>query len=372
MKKYTFPTLLLTALLLFASCADRRATIDDTDETPNGEQNVFSENDTTDEETIPTVSEFENEPSDGDTNGEKSDESIEPVETIEDFFENAAFVGDSVMYGFDLYSNRNKTLASSSTFLTVTSFSARHALSDVGPNSYHPIYNGEKMKVEDALLLDGADKVFVSLGLNDVRVAPYSYYDNYVEFLDNIREKNPNIALFVLSTTYPVRSPHCMDTATALAYRNQLQDLNLRLKAYCDDGNAYFIDVVTPLLNQYGFLDEAYSSDDYVHLTNSAYAVWMQTIESCADTWIATGTVPSTDFPEFTETCGFPTTDDTTAEVFVPNDADETVSTETSADEVFSDTDAAFFAESETIPDSAQYSEPSDSTGVDQNIPPSQ
>lgn len=372
MKKYTFPTLLLTALLLFASCADRRATIDDSDETPNGEQNVFSENDTTDEETIPTVSEIENEPSDGDTSGEKSDGSIEPVETIEDFFENAAFVGDSVMYGFDLYSNRNKTLASSSTFLTVTSFSARHALSDVGPNSYHPSYNGEKMKVEDALSLDGADKVFVSLGLNDVRVAPYSYYDNYVEFLDNIREKNPNIALFVLSTTYPVRSPHCMDTATALAYRNQLQDLNLRLKAYCDDGNAYFIDVVTPLLNQYGFLDEAYSSDDYVHLTNSAYAVWMQTIEACADSWIATGTVPSTEFPEFTETCSFPTTDDTPAEVFDPNDADETVSTETSADEVLSDTDAALFAESETIPDSAQYSESSDSSGVDRNIPPSQ
>lgn len=220
-------------------------------------------------------------------------------ETIEDFFNNASFVGDSVMYGFDLYSNRNKTYESGSTFLTVTSFAARHALSEVGPKSYHPTYNGEKMKVEDALTLAGSNKVFVFLGLNDVRVTPNSYYENYVEFLSRIREKNPNIDIFIISSTYPVQNPGSMDAQTAASYRDQLQDLNVRLKSYCDEGNAFFVNVVSPLLNSSGFLDDRYSSDNYVHLTNSAYAIWAQVIEAYANTLISTGLPPEVVFTEY-------------------------------------------------------------------------
>ena len=221
--------------------------------------------------------------------------------TLETFFADAAFVGDSVMYGFDLYTGRNKTVESASTFLTITSFAARHALSDVGPKSYHPSYNGVKMKVEDALALDGAKAAFIFLGLNDVRVTPNSYYENYIEFMGRIREKNPNIDLFILSTTYPVESPGSMDKATAASYRDQLQDLNVRLKAWCEEGNGYFINVVSPLLNDKGFLDTTYSSDNYVHLTNSAYAVWASTIENYINELIQNGTAPQSSLIEFTK-----------------------------------------------------------------------
>lgn len=328
LKKYTLPTLLLAALLLFTSCADRTVSDrnDPIDDVPAFSDDRSEDVDSSNTQNEPTLPEKDSQSSSVDDspavapivptvpsadpfNDPLSGSAVTSVvpkndfssETIEDFFSNAAFVGDSVMYGFDLYSARNKTLASSSTFLTVTSFAARHALSDVGPKSYHPSYNGEKMKVEDALMLDGANKVFVFLGLNDVRVTPNSYYENYVEFLDNIREKNPNIDIFIVSTTYPVQSPHTMDTPTATSYRNQLQDLNLRLKDYCDQGNAYFVNVVSPLLNQNGFLDDSYSSDSYVHLTNAAYGVWMQTIEDYANTLIATGKAPTVTMPEFSQ-----------------------------------------------------------------------
>ena len=240
--------------------------------------------------------------------------------TLETFFQNAAFVGDSVMYGFDLYTGRNQTLEASSTFLTITSFAARHALSDVGPKSYHPSYNGVKMKVEDALALDGAQAAFIFLGLNDVRVTPYTYYDNYIEFMGRIREKNPNIDLFILSTTYPVESPNSMDRQTAASYRDQLQDLNVRLKAWCDEGNGYFINIVSPLLNDQGFLDSNYSSDNYVHLTNSAYAIWAATIENYISTLIETGTAPQETLTEYEFTKdGTPAGTDATAPAETPD-----------------------------------------------------
>lgn len=244
--------------------------------------------------------------------------------TLESFFQNAAFVGDSVMYGFDLYTGRNQTLEDSSTFLTITSFAARHALSDVGPKSYHPSYNGEKMKVEDALALDQDQAVFVFLGLNDVRVTPNSYYENYIEFMGRIREKNPNIDIFILSTTYPVESPGSMDRQTAASYRDQLQDLNVRLKAWCDEGNGYFINVVSPLLSDNGFLKNEYSSDNYVHLTNSAYAIWATTIENYISELIETGSAPQTAFVEFTNTPASENTPETPA----PENTPETPATE--------------------------------------------
>lgn len=215
------------------------------------------------------------------------------LETHETFFENAAFVGDSVMYGLEIYSRRKKTIQSNATFLTISSFAARHALSDVTPNSYHPLYNGEKMKVEDALLLDGANKVFLFLGLNDVRVTPNEYFDNYVKFIDRIKETTPDISIFIISTTYPIESPHSMDRPTAASYRDQLKDLNEKLYNYSLENGAYYIDVITPLMSENGFLDNKYTSDSYVHLTNSAYEIWTQILDEYALSLINTGFPPN-------------------------------------------------------------------------------
>lgn len=281
--------LLLTAALILNIASCKKADSEKGDGTETGDKTAIDTEQTSDGSSDAIDGE------DSEKSGEEEiPEAPNPFaeETLAEFFENAAFVGDSVMYGLDLYSARNQTLESASTFLTITSFAARHALSEVSENSYHPSYNGEKMKVEDALVLDGANKVFIFLGLNDVRVTPNSYYENYIEFIDRIKDKNPEITIFIMSTTYPVKSPHSMDTETAASYRDQLADLNTRLSAYCDENDAYYVDVVTPLLSEEGFLSDNYSSDDYVHLTNAAYAIWVQTLENYAQSLIDTGKPP--------------------------------------------------------------------------------
>ena len=223
-------------------------------------------------------------------------------ETLESFYGNAAFVGDSVMHGLQLYSARGVTATTNSTFLTLTSFAARHALSDVSEKSYHPTYEGVKMKSEDALALSGVDKVFISLGLNDVRVTPKTYFENYVEFIGKIKEKCPDIKIFIISTTYPVESPNPnkMSRSIALDYRNQLHDLNTRLNEWCAENDAYFVDLMSPIMSENGFLADEYTSDNYVHLTNKAYTIWEQNLIDYATTLIETGEAPAS-FPEFTE-----------------------------------------------------------------------
>lgn len=213
-------------------------------------------------------------------------------QTLEEFYGDSAFVGDSVMYGLEIYSRRKKTAQSNATFLTLASFAARHALSDVNEGSYHPTYNGEKMKVEDALVLDETKNVFLFLGLNDVRVTPNEYFDNYIKFINCIKEKSPDINVFIITTTYPIESPHSMDKTTAASYRDQLKDLNEKLYAHCIESGDYYIDVMTPLINEKGFLDDNYTSDRYVHLTNSAYDIWTKILDEYAYALIETGLPP--------------------------------------------------------------------------------
>lgn len=295
MTKAKIVSLMLTFIISFGSLYGCQKNTD-TDRTPddiqNNEENENNENIDKDiSQNQQTGSETVDIPDIPDDEPIQENEFAD--ETLEQFFENSAFVGDSVMYGMELYANRNNTVESSATFLTLTSFAARHGLSDVTEKSYHPLYNGEKMKVEDALALDGANKVFIFLGLNDVRITPSTYYENYVDFIGKIKEKCPDIKIFIISTTYPVASPHSMDMQTAASYRDQLLDLNTRLREYCESGNGYYVDIIGKLQNENGFLDDKYSSDNYVHLTNSAYGIWAETLETYATSLIETGLPPS-------------------------------------------------------------------------------
>ena len=293
------------ALVLTAACScEKKAENTDgemTDSLENTEQNEQNDinadvTESENEETPDAIPETDEEK-------EQEKEEIPPVtepanpfegETLESFYGSAAFVGDSVMHGLQLYSARGITATTNSTFLTLSSFAARHALSEVSEKSYHPLYQGEKMKTEDALALAGVDKVFISLGLNDVRVTPKTYYENYVEFIGKIKEKCPDIKIFIVSTTYPVESPspNKMDRATALDYRNQLYDLNFRLNAWCAENGGYFVDVMSPIISENGFLADEYTSDNYVHLTNKAYTIWEQTLIDYATALIESGKAP--------------------------------------------------------------------------------
>jgi len=188
------------ALVLTAACScEKKAEntdgeiADSMENTEHNEQNDINVDgiDSENEESTDVIPETD------DQKEQEQEEEIPPVveptnpfegETLESFYNTAAFVGDSVMHGLQLYSARGVTATTNSTFLTLSSFAARHALSDVTEKSYHPLYEGEKMKTEDALAIAGVDKVFISLGLNDVRVTPKTYYENYVEFIGKIKD----------------------------------------------------------------------------------------------------------------------------------------------------------------------------------------
>ncbi|MCD8090598.1 MAG: hypothetical protein LUD81_08280 [Clostridiales bacterium] len=87
----------------------------------------------------------------------------------DEFFKNSAFVGDSIMLGYKNYClSKDDGFMGNPLFLASGSFSLWQAVSPVSSDSLHPLYQGEKTLVEDAVVKSGSEKVFICLGTNDL------------------------------------------------------------------------------------------------------------------------------------------------------------------------------------------------------------
>lgn len=201
----------------------------------------------------------------------------EPDPTVNDskdvmhFFDDAAFIGDSISLKLQRYQSEYGVFGSA-TFLTAGSYSVNHAVN----NTMLLSYRGQQMKPEDALAACGAKKVFILLGMNDIALVGIDgTIKNWATFIGRIREKNPDIAIYIQSGTpiYATGQRGSLTNANMDAY-------NQRLKAFAAENGCHYIDVATTMKTADGSLKKAYCSDDYVHLTTAGCDAWVSVLRA--------------------------------------------------------------------------------------------
>ena len=88
------------------------------------------------------------------------------------YFDDAVFIGDSITLKLYHYvkdmRNQGTPCLGGAKFLTAGSLGSGNALWPVSKESVHPSYQGDKMRIEKAIELMGARKVYIMLGMNDV------------------------------------------------------------------------------------------------------------------------------------------------------------------------------------------------------------
>jgi len=187
------------------------------------------------------------------------------------FYADSVFVGDSVMYGFERYIRARPGTLGDPFFLTAGSFAARIELAEITDESPNPIYNNQKVHISDALPLIGKDKVFLFFGLNDIgMVGVDQTVANYQTVINNIRAKDPDIKIYIISTTF-------MAAGSEL---KTLNNSNIRLldEALAANAPAWgvgYVDVAKYMYDSQGCMVASYSSDGYVHITAAAYDLWV-------------------------------------------------------------------------------------------------
>ena len=170
----------------------------------------------------------------------------------EEYFADAAMIGNSLVDGMRLYSGLNMTY--------------------FGQEST----NVKSYKL-DKLLQGSYGKVYIELGINDMGLSLETYIDGYRTIIDRIRSVMPEAEIFVLSMTPVTKAKSTQGFAMSeITRRNEaLHDL-------AGEMECWYIDCCTPLCGADGYLLPEYAASwDGAHLKETAgYVAWADIIRT--------------------------------------------------------------------------------------------
>ncbi len=190
-----------------------------------------------------------------------------PTDASTAFFNESAFIGDSVTLKLRNY-NTSKGVLGNTTFLCQGSYSVAHAVND----TMYLNYQGSEITPQDALAACGAKRVFILLGMNDIALHGIDKtMENWAALVANIRSKCPEIEIYVQSGT-----PIYLAGEIGSLNNANMDKYNLRLQAFAAENGCTYVDVNTPFKNSSGGLAGAYCSDQYVHFTDAACQLWVK------------------------------------------------------------------------------------------------
>ena len=198
---------------------------------------------------------------------------------VDAYFDNAVFVGDSIMLGFRNYAmKRQDTFLSRPQFLAAGSFSVNNALWPVDDKSVHPVYRGEQHQIWESIAMMGSKRVFLMLGMNDLNInGVEGTCKKYEELVDKIKETDPDAEINIMSMTYILHGKE-----VGMLQNDIIRQYNQELEKLADEKGWGFVDISQPLADENGDLAVEYCSDDFAHQRPEAYDVWVSVLRDYA------------------------------------------------------------------------------------------
>lgn len=192
-------------------------------------------------------------------------QSVPESEAVEeDFFADAAFIGDSRIDGFRLYSG-----------LTQGDFIVKTGMSVFKVEKDLLTYNGEKMTALEALGQKEYGKIYLSMGINELGMYnDKGYHDHYAAFVDSIRAQQPKADIYI-QLLIPVNTQKCAEKGMASYINNdQIAVYNDLLRQVAQEKQAFLVDPAQELIDETG--EPPYDTvADGVHFQREPYEQWL-------------------------------------------------------------------------------------------------
>ena len=189
------------------------------------------------------------------------------------FYDDAAFIGDSVSVKLSYYAEATGELGDA-LFLVSGSYGVGHAVD----GTMELYFQGKDTSPQDALAKAGVKKVFIMLGMNDIgKFGIDITMDYWYKFITNIREKSPDIIICIQSMT-----PIWVHGQTESLYNTAVDEYNERLKAFAAENGCAYMDIASFMKDADNGLATDYCSDDYVHLTDAGAYAWTSVLKAYA------------------------------------------------------------------------------------------
>lgn len=189
------------------------------------------------------------------------------------FFDDAAIMGDSISYSLMVHHTKTKDFGDA-IFLVRGSLGIHNTLNKQLTVSYQ----GKAMTPWDALEASGVKKVFMMMGTNDIG---YYSIDETMEkweiFLGNIREKCPDIAIYIQSLT-----PMWHEKEQSLLNNENIDAYNVRLQEFAEANGCHFVNIAPYFKDGRNSMAALYSGDLYVHMNEKGTAAWATVLKAYA------------------------------------------------------------------------------------------
>lgn len=178
-------------------------------------------------------------------------------------YDGALFIGDSRTEGFRLYSG-----VQGATFYCAKSLSALK----VARGAAIP-FDGREMTLEDVLASKKYDKIYISLGLNEMgRPNIEGYVDDYTKIINIIKQKQPDARIFV-QALLPVSAAR--SAKGGIVTNEQIYNYNTSLVKIAEDTGVKYVNPDGPLVDETGALKPEASTDG-IHLSAEYCKIWAQ------------------------------------------------------------------------------------------------
>lgn len=175
----------------------------------------------------------------------------------EGYFEDAVFIGNSLVDGLKLYFYYGNL--DGATYYTGTS------LTIFGAHSYM------------SYLADGsAGKLYVGLGMNEIDYDKSVLREQYTDLIETARSYNPDVIIYLMSVT-PVSK--WKDQNSDLHNMRNVESFNVMLRDLANQNDCYYMDLIPVLAGEDGYLPSDVTEDG-VHFTQEYYTRWFDYLEN--------------------------------------------------------------------------------------------
>lgn len=185
----------------------------------------------------------------------------------DDYFSDAAFMGNSLMDGFRLFSG-----------LTTCDYYAATSMTVVGADSKACITleNGNSGTLIDGLTQKPYGKIYILLGINEIGYDVKTFIDLYGKMLDTIIAAQPDCDIYIMGLT-PVSAAKSSSSETF--NMTHIKEYNTALHQLAADKGCYYLDLVSALSGSDGYLP-ADKTTDGIHFSAEVYKTWLNYVKT--------------------------------------------------------------------------------------------
>ena len=205
------------------------------------------------------------------------------------YFDDALFIGDSIMEGIRQYvakcREETPTLGEAKFLTSVAGIGVIDLVGDRHIGRYYA-YKGVYRPLEEIVAEIAPGRIFLLLGLNDLAEVKPSVDDiaeRYFRLIDLLQELFPDAEIVVLTNPPRTASAWLPDYTPNRSFGNALIDAFVEaLIGGCEARGIPYVDIHGALADENGALPEEWSRDQFVQLSNEGAQVVVDTLYAFA------------------------------------------------------------------------------------------